>query len=371
MPRSARLHRPGGVFHLVSRFARDEWVLDREGARDAYLAALATAASASDTTVLAYCLMSNHIHLVVVQGRDPLERFTKSLHTGFARWVRASHRGRAYGPVFAGRPRSTLVDEEEYLLQLVRYVHNNPVRARVARFARSSDWSSHRAYVGRTTAPEWLQLGYVLTRFGRDPRRAAARFDAFVDEGRTEPRRPELSGSLDSAEAAVVRRTVGDGHRISDGVLGGDSFVAKVRSDHARVEAALSSRGSERRAGPVGRPTLREVIDAALEHRGLSALELDERPRSHAVSAAKKLVVWMWVHEYRGRQVDVARALHLDTSVVSRHYGAALASAPEHDQEATAVAGLLAKRRRPRTREATAPDADGLPVRYHVDLRET
>ena len=110
--------------------------------------------------------------------------------------------------------------------------------------------------------------GYVLDRFGRNARRAAERFDAFVAEGRTQSRRPELSGALDAGEAAQVRRMLGDGHRVSDGVLGSEAFVAKVRRDAERVEAALSSRGLERRSGAVRRPSEREVLDAVLEHRG-------------------------------------------------------------------------------------------------------
>lgn len=90
MPRTARLSLAGGVFHLVSRFARDDWWLDRPGARQAYLELLGAAAEKTDAVVLAYCLMSNHVHLVVVQGEAPLERFTKSVQTGFARWAHRS-----------------------------------------------------------------------------------------------------------------------------------------------------------------------------------------------------------------------------------------------------------------------------------------
>ena len=107
---------------MVSRFARDERWLDRAGARDAYLAQLGKALEKSDAEVLAYCLMSNHVHLVVIQGNTPLSRLMKSVHTGFAGWVRRSVRAKkALGPVFAGRPRMLLVDREEYLLALVRY----------------------------------------------------------------------------------------------------------------------------------------------------------------------------------------------------------------------------------------------------------
>jgi putative transposase len=371
MPRTARLSYRGGVFHVVSRFARDEWWLDRDGGRDAYLASLERAAERSDAEVLAYCLMSNHVHLVVVQGEAPLERLMKSVHTGFASWAQRSRRsGRVLGPVFAGRPRTLLVEQDAYLLELVRYVHNNPVRAKVARAARSSVWSSHQAYIGHVEAPGWLRMGYVLRRFGSGRDRAARGFDEFVDTGRKEPRRPELSGASDSQEAAAVRRALGDSHRVSDGILGGDAFVARVRADAERVEAALSGRNTERRAGPVGRPSVREVIDAALELLDVDPIALEEQPRSQRCAQVKRLAIWVWVHEYAGQQIEVARALELDTGVVSRYYGQAIAAAGEFDQQASALTALLNRRRRPRHRAVTKAAAGAAPVRYHVDVDE-
>jgi putative transposase len=372
MPRRARLNCVGGIFHIVSRFARDEWRLEHREARTAYLDSLANAVAATDVHVLGYCLMSNHVHLVVVQGEAPLERFTKSLHTGFAAWAHRHGRGnKAQGPVFADRPRAVLVERDAYLLELLRYVHNNPVRAGLVRFARSSDRSSHQAYIGRVAAPDWLKTGYVLQRFGRDMQRASGQFDAFVDQGRQQQRRPELSGATNASEAATVRRALGDGHRMSDGILGSDAFITKVRQDTERVGAALSGRGTEQRAGAIGRPALREVIDAALEVGDVEAVELSERPRARRSAEAKRLAIWMWVHEYAGQQIDLARALGLDTSVVSRYYGQAMAEAGEYDQRATAVAALLARRKRPRPRKVTRAAADAFPVRYHVDVEET
>lgn len=373
MPRTSRVHYPGGIFHLVSRFARDEWWLERDGARQGYLDLLERTSRSTDVAVLAYCLMSNHIHLVVVQGQASLERFTKCVHTGFAGWVhRSQSRRKALGPVFAGRPRSLLVEQDSYLLELVRYVHNNPVRAGLVRYARNSTWSSHQAYVGRVQMPQWLRVGYVLEHFGRRATRAAKQFDAFVDEGRIQGRRAELSGASDAGEAAWVRRTLGDGHRVSDGVLGSNEFVTRVRKDVERVEAALTSRGLERRAGAIGRPSVREVIDAVLQLQQLDPIELQERPRGRAVSAAKRLAIWVWVHEYQGQQIDVARALSLDTSVVSRYYGQALQEAGEFDELATAVTALLRKRQRgTKDRCVTKATQDALPVRYYVDVEET
>lgn len=374
MARRARLNVVGGVFHLVSRFVRDERLLDRPGARDAYLESLGAAARTSGVEVLAYCLMSNHVHLVVVQGERPLERFMKSLHGGFAAWVHrapASRSRKAQGPVFAERARAVLVDKDAYLLEVVRYVHNNPVRADVARFARSSTWSSHQAYVARVDAPEWLSVGLVLSRFGKG-RVAAKRFDAFVDEGRKQPRRPELSGIASRAEIAQVRDALGDGHRLSDGVLGSEAFATRVRRNSERSITALSRRGTERRAGAIGRPTLQHLVDATLLHCQVDPIELSERPKSNKSARVKRLVTWLWVHEYEGKQVDVARALRLDRTVVSHHYRQAVRYAGDYDQEATAITAIIRKHsRRSSTKKLTPPAQDAARVRYHVDADET
>jgi len=359
------------VFHVVSRFARGERRLDVAGAREAYLGFLEHAASTSGVEVLAYCLMSNHVHLVVIQGERPLERFTKSLHTGFSGWSQRKARGRkAQGAVFADRPRTVLVDKDAYLLELVRYVHNNPVRAGLTRFARTSDWSSHQAYIGQVDAPAWLRVGYVLSLFGKPGRRTAERFDAFVHEGRAQERRPEFSGATAPEDLAKLRASLGDGHRLSDGILGSEAFVARVRRDSARVVEALSRRGSERRSGPIGRPTVRQVLDAVLQHRGVDPIELTARPRSRNVAAVKRLAIWTWVHEYEGKQIDIARVLGLDTSVVSYHYRYAVARAGDFDQAATAITAILQTRRKG-TKSKTPPTADAVRVRYHLDVDET
>ena len=357
MARKARLHLSGGVFHVVARFERDEWLLDRPGARDAYLSALAQAAATSDVEVLAYGLMSDHIHLVVIQGKNSLERFTKSLHTAFASWLRKSGQ-KPKAQVFAGRPRMQLVEREPYLLQLVRYVHNNPVRAQVARFARSSGWTSHQAYIGRVETPPWLHTGHVLRAFGRDPARAARSFDAFVSEGAHEPRRPELSGAADASEAAAIRRSLAPGQRLSENVLGSDAFVTKVLSELARSPSPAALRG-ERRAQTSGRPALREVADAVFQVLGLDPAELQAHPGSRRSTDAKRLIVWTWLHDYGGQQADVAREFTLETSTVSRYYGQALAQAGAFGERANTVSALLRRRRRGRLRDLARTTPNG------------
>lgn len=373
MPRSARIHAPGHIFHLISRFARDDWWLDQAGARNAYLRCLGRAAESGDAEILAYCLMSNHVHLVVAQGQSPLERLTKSVHTGFAAWVRLSQRKRrALGPVFAGRPRAILVDRDAYLLELVRYVHNNPVRAGVVTRAGKSRWSSHRCYIGETAAPDWLRMGFVLERFAKRASRARAKFDAFVLEGRKEDRRADLSGAADAREAAEARRQVGDGYRTSDGILGDKAFVARVLADSKAVDAALSTRGSELRRGATGRPPVQrlwEMVQLGLE---LDPMQVELRPRAKAHVHARRLLTWLWVREYAGKQIEVARLLNVSTPTVAEYMRYAVCHAADFDVQGSAIAALIPKARRSSTKKhARTPAREGaIRVRYHVAVDE-
>ena len=259
MPRYARLYYPGGLFHVISRCLNREFLINDDEDRRKYLSLLESALSRCDATLLAWCLMSSHVHLVVRAGDDPLDRLMKPLHSGYAGW-KNRRAGRA-GPVFAARFKSPLVDADTYLLRLVRYVHNNPVRARQAPRAELSPWSSHRAYVGMEPAPPWLNVGEVLGMFSPDPERARQRFAAFVDEGASEPRLPELSGVALEGARRVAASEVGDAWRLSQPVVGPREFAEKVMADlRAREQAEASTVEEER---PRRRPELEELLAAA------------------------------------------------------------------------------------------------------------
>ena len=104
MPRSARIHAPGHVFHIISRCMNREYLLEGPDARKRYLGLLAKGLRQTDASVLAWCLMSNHVHLVVRSGDDPLWRLLKRVHVGYAVW--RNRRSRRLGPVFADSKRS-------------------------------------------------------------------------------------------------------------------------------------------------------------------------------------------------------------------------------------------------------------------------
>lgn len=175
MPRHARFFVPGTLLHVVSRFVDRDWYLTSDDERSYYLHLLGRAMRRTDWLCVAYCLMSNHLHFAMVAGAQSLESWAKRVNSPFANWL--NKRRNRLGPIFADRPLSLEVPSWR-ALDVIAYIHNNPVRARVVDEAAASSWSSHRAYVGLDPTPPWLHVGEGLARCGYNSRRSE--FDAVV-----------------------------------------------------------------------------------------------------------------------------------------------------------------------------------------------
>ena len=364
MPRAARLYYPGGVFHIISRCPEGRFLIKGDAERHEYLRLLGQTLARTDAQVLAWCLMSSHVHVVVIHGKEPLERLVKPVHTGFAGFISRGSRRGARGAVFAQRPRAILVDKDEYLLELVRYVHNNPVRAGLTRQASQSRWSSHRAYIGLEAAPAWLPIGFVLDQFARRPGVARRKLDAFVRERATEGRRPDLSGDPDDEVVRRTRAAFGDGWRLSDPVLGSATFVKRVARDVRKVQNALGG-GAIPELTPArrGDVKVRDVVERVGQALQIEPWEFEARPKARGNVLARQLITWIWVHHLGGKQIDVARELGVGTYSVSRWYGKAVERAAELEGMAAALVGDF--RRAPKRRGTRSSR-----VYYQVGLEE-
>jgi putative transposase len=181
MSRPLRLELEGGVYHVVARGNERRDVFRDDGDREEYLRRLRHYRERFEFELLAFCLMSNHVHLVVETGKMPLSRVMLGLQGSYTQWFNRRHR--RSGHLFQGRYKAFLVQEDEYLQALVRYVHENPVRAKIVERARLYRWSSDR-YYRKGRGPDWLDLERVLEMFGTSRRKAAAAYVRFME---TEP----------------------------------------------------------------------------------------------------------------------------------------------------------------------------------------
>lgn len=168
MPRTIRYHPPGALVHMISNFAFAAPVLALPNARNKYLALAERAVRRTDWIAIAYALMDTHPHWALIAGHHPASNFYHPLNTGFGLWVNQQRRQsmeqsnrRFVGRVFAQRPATFSVAPQDGL-QLIAYLHNNPVHAGLVGDASQSDWTSHRAYLNPRERPHWLSVSRAL-----------------------------------------------------------------------------------------------------------------------------------------------------------------------------------------------------------------
>jgi len=184
VPRSPRFVEPGAFYHVTARGNdRRDIFDDREDDLDRWrlVALLERTVRKHDWTVFAYCLMTNHFHVLVQAGDSGLSAGMQELLGEYSRCWNSRH-GRS-GHLFSSRFRSEAVESERHLLAAARYVDLNPVRARAASRPDRWQWSSYRALVGLDHAPPFLAVSATLQLFGPTPAKARQAYTRFVWDG--------------------------------------------------------------------------------------------------------------------------------------------------------------------------------------------
>lgn len=182
MARPLRIEFAGALYHLTSRGDRREDIFLDDVDRAMFLEVLAEVCDRFRWVCHAYCLMSNHYHLVIETRESTLSLGMRQLNGVFTQ--RSNRRHHRVGHVFQGRYKAILVQKDSYLLELARYVVLNPVRAGMVRSVRDWPWSSYRATAGWAEAPDWLFVDWLLSAFGTQRKAAEEGYRRFVSEGR-------------------------------------------------------------------------------------------------------------------------------------------------------------------------------------------
>ena len=141
--RTARTHGESNIYHIVSRGVGQQIIFESDADRRRYLESLEALVAKSNGVLLAWCLMDNHVHLLLEMELEALSGAMRRLNSGYALYFNLVH-GRS-GHLFQGRFRSEPVDTDEYLLTVVRYIHQNPLKAGIAKDCRY-EWSSYNLY---------------------------------------------------------------------------------------------------------------------------------------------------------------------------------------------------------------------------------
>ncbi len=185
MARPLRIEFAGALYHVTSRGdGRDDIYLDDEDKED-YLEVLRVVCERFNWSIHAYCLMTNHYHLLVETPDGNLSKGMRHLNGVYTQRFNRKHN--SVGHVFQGRYKAIIVQKESYLLELSRYIVLNPVRAQMVRSAKDWPWSSYRATAGFINS-KWLSVNWILSSFSRKKTDAILLYRNFVSEGKNQPK---------------------------------------------------------------------------------------------------------------------------------------------------------------------------------------
>ncbi|RPI11052.1 MAG: hypothetical protein EHM71_01910, partial [Zetaproteobacteria bacterium] len=288
MPRHARLDAPDTLHHVMVRGIERTAIFRADADRTDFLTRLARLGAEGAWTAYAWALLPNHAHLLVRTAGTPLAVGMRRLLTGYV--VNFNRRHKRVGHLFQNRYRSIVVEEEPYLLELVRYIHLNPVRAGVVPGLRALDrypWSGHSALVG-TVARPWQATGTILSQFGQSTPRARAAYRAFVADGVAQGRRPAFQGgglrrSVGSWAEVRARRQTGTPTAADARILGSGAFVERLLTD-----AEANTRHTLRLRRP--RPPLDALAQRIAGSAGVPVAELQAGRRTRSVTHARRLL---------------------------------------------------------------------------------
>jgi len=206
MARPLRIEYEGALYHITTRGNAREKIFFTDSDRVAFLEILSEVVDRYGWLCHAYCLMTNHYHLLIETTHANLSRGMRHLNGVYTQWC--NRHNKRTGHIFQGRFKSILVEKESHLLELARYVVLNPVRAKMVRSPRDWRWSSYRATARQAEVPRFLSVGWILAQFNQEPSRAVRAYRRFVKQGQGVMIWDELrSGNL----------------------LGTDTFIEKIR----------------------------------------------------------------------------------------------------------------------------------------------
>ncbi len=283
MARKPRLHVDEGIYHVMLRGNGGQEIFFDDEDRLQFYLLLQQGIERYNYRVHGFCLMSNHVHLIFEVGAQPLAKIMQNLSFRYTRWV--NKKQKRIGHLFQGRYKAILVDRDSYLLELVRYVHLNPVRAKLVRQAHLYPWSGHRAYLGRQTLP-WLTTEWVLGQFGMRLGTCRKHYEAFVREGYGEGRRDEFHCGGDD-----------DGR-----LLGDEQFARRVVNKPDVVHKHL---------------TLDALVKTVCRECKLTEKMLASPGRTRVTSQARCLIGWLAQQRGRITLTDVAKRFGRDVATLS------------------------------------------------------
>jgi REP element-mobilizing transposase RayT len=315
MPRKSRIDAPGALHHIIARgIDRGKIFQDPTDKRN-FLNRLADILKDAETSCFAWALIPNHFHLLLRTGTVPIATVMRRLLTGHALFYNRRHR--LYGHLFQNRYKSILCQEDTYLLELVRYIHLNPLRARLVQNMSSLDkysFCGHSVLMDQRSN-DWQDTEAVLQMFGQKASAARRQYRTFVEKGIALGKRVDLIGGglIRShggwANVKAMRRAK-IFEKADERILGDGDFVQEVLT---RAEEKIKRRYAMQAEGI----SLERVAERVAELCNIPTAEL-WMPGKYRQRAKAKSLLCYWANRELGiSMAELSRKMNVSVMAVS------------------------------------------------------
>ena len=181
MPRNARKKCESGIYHVIVRGINRQNIFHDDEDYQRFLETIGRIKNPDKFELYGYCLMGNHVHLLLHEQKAEIAIIMKRIGISYAWWY--NWRYDRVGHVFQDRYKSETVEDDKYLLSLLRYIHNNPVKAQMVREPEEYKWSSCRSYYGVNEYPKGLtNSAWILGIFSDDEESGKRKFKEFMNQ---------------------------------------------------------------------------------------------------------------------------------------------------------------------------------------------
>ena len=317
MPRQARLDAPGTLHHVIVRGIEQREIIRDDRDRLDFVTRMGTIATETSTVIYAWALMTNHAHILIRSGSPGLTKFTRRFLSGYATGYNQRHK--RHGHLFQNRYKSIVCEEDAYFMELVKYIHLNPLRANLVESLARLDryrWCGHSVLMGRTRN-EWQDRDYVLNWFGTTEGEARRAYREFVKMGIAQGRRSDLTGGgliRSSGGWLSVRsmRRTGVREHSDERVLGSGEFVEKLieEADQSRREQFSTQQRLKRAVS---------LVEGLCKREKVSIEALKSGGRRHEVSRVRRQLARDLVEQCGLSLTETGRILGVSASAIAKH----------------------------------------------------
>ncbi len=334
MPRQARLDAPGVIQHVMARGIERRKIFWDDKDRSSFLERLAVILEETQTQCYAWALIPNHFHILLRTGATPLSTVMRRLMTGYA--VTFNIRHRRCGHLFQNRYKSVICEEDPYLLELIRYIHLNPLRASIVTDLKELDkysWTGHSAILGlrknslipnkqdKPVQPDIPEKSLaektvedVLRYFGETFKVASRRYRQFVKNGIEQGKRPEFQGgglvrSAGGNKAGLLGSKKDEREKGDERILGSGDFVGNVLREAGEKFESMTKK----------RMSLDEIIAIVANSTETSIEDLKSTGRKRKLAHARAMIAYAAIRNLGYRGIEVAEALSLSPPTVSQN----------------------------------------------------